>query len=506
MGVHGQHVPEPPLWQLRDVSKAFPGVQALDAVSLDLHLGEVHALVGENGSGKSTLVKCLAGVHQPDTGTLSHRGKAVRVKDPLAARSYGVATFHQEFSLVPSLTVMENICLGRLPGRGPIVSWAQARRHAQDSLAALEVQVDPDRTVSSLSVAEQQFVEIAKALSQEMSLLILDEPTAALGPYEVERLHEVIRRIAQQGRAILYISHRLDEVMEVADRVSVLKDGRLVESRPSEELSVAEVVRLMVGSDFEEHYPHRPAAGDEPRLEVRGLSSEGGVADVSFTVRRGEVLGLGGIAGAGRTEIARALFGIDQVTAGEVRIDGERVELMSPARAIDAGVALVPEDRKAHGLFFNFAGPENMTIADLAKLLTGPVLRLSAERRSARELARKLRIVGRVMDGSVQFLSGGNQQKVVLARWLFTHVRVLILDEPTHGIDVQAKVEVYHLINELSEAGLAILLISSDFPVLLAMSDRVAVVRDGRIVHIAGRGELTEHGLVEMAAGGVVVA
>lgn len=494
-----------PLWEIKRISKAFPGVQALDGVSLAVQRGEVHALVGENGSGKSTLVKCLAGVHQPDAGELHHEGQKVRLRDPLAARAQGVAAFHQEFSLVPSLSVVENICLGRLPSRHSVIDWGRAREEALTALNLLGVSINPDAIVSDLSVAEQQFVEIAKALAQDASLLILDEPTAALGPSEVERLHRVIVRIAAQGRAILYISHRLDEVMQVADVITVIRDGRIVDSLRSRDTSVGQIVRMMIGADLDQHFPSRHAPGSEASVEVRGLRSDGGVHGVDLTIARGEVLGLGGISGSGRTAIARALFGIDRITGGEMSIDGERVCFRSPSEAIRAGVAMVPENRKAHGLFFNFASPENMTIADLSRLLTAKVLRLSRERQEARRLVDKLGIAGDAMERSVRFLSGGNQQKVVLARWLFTKVRLLILDEPTQGIDVSAKLEVYRLLNELSTAGLAILLISSDVPELLAMSDRVLVVRDGRIVHEAARGTLDEHALVEIAAGGVRV-
>jgi ribose transport system ATP-binding protein len=495
-----------PLWQLRDVSKSFPGVQALDGVSISLRVGEIHALVGENGSGKTTLAKCLSGVHQPDAGEVFHGEQEVVLRDPHDAQDRGVATFHQEFSLVPSLTVAENIHLGRLPTRAGIVDWRSARRAARAALARLSVEIDPHRPVASLSVAEQQFVEIAKAISREMTLLILDEPTAALGPSETERLHEVIRLLAKQGTAILYISHRLDEVFSVADEITVLKDGRLIDTVPTGQTSVRRVVRMMIGSDIEEYYDRRSSTAEEPRLEVRDLSSERGVSAVSLEIARGEVLGLGGIAGSGRTEIARALFGVDKVTAGEILVDGKRVSPRSPSEAIDAGIALVPENRKADGLFFNFEGPPNVTIAGLDALQLGPFLSLARERRRVRQLMEELRIDRRAEDRSVRFLSGGNQQKVVLARWLFAKTRVLILDEPTQGVDVSAKLEVYRVMNELTADGIAILLISSDYPELLAMSDRVAVVRKGSIIRFAGNGELTESDLVELAAGGSLEA
>ncbi|MBA2358215.1 MAG: sugar ABC transporter ATP-binding protein [Actinobacteria bacterium] len=491
-----------PFWELRSVVKTFPGVRALDGVSLALRIGEIHALLGENGSGKSTLAKVLSGVHQPDAGEVFQRGELVVLRDPHDAQTRGVATFHQEFSLVPELSVAENIYLGRLPQRRGVVDWSAARRGSVEALARLNVKIDPDRKVASLSVAEQQFVEIAKAISRDMMLLILDEPTAALGPAESERLHGVTRVLAQQGTAILYISHRLDEVFAVADVVTVLKDGKLVGTNARRETSVREAVRMMIGSDLEEHFDRRENARERPRLEVRDVRTENRVNGVSFAVAEGEVLGFGGIAGAGRTEIARALFGLDRITEGDVLVDGRRVELRSPGDAIEAGIALMPENRKADGLFFNFEGPANITIAGLGAIQIGPFLSLTRERRRARKLMQELRIDRRAEDRSVRFLSGGNQQKVMLARWLFARTRVLILDEPTQGIDVSAKQEVYRVINELTADGIAVVLISSDFPELLAISDRVAVVRSGCIIHFAEYGELSEHELVELAAGG----
>ena len=495
-----------PLWDLRGVSKAVPGVQALDRVSLTIDEGEIHALVGENGSGKSTLVKCLAGVHEPESGELRHRGTAVRLANPQEARRHGVATFYQEFSLVRSLSVAENICLGQLPARGPVVSWPEMRRIARDALAELGISLDPTAPVEGLSIAEQQFVEIAKALSQQTSLLILDEPTAALGPGEVERLHGVIERLARQGRAVLYINHRLDEVLEAADRVSVLRDGRLVASVEAARTSSQEIARHMVGQDFEEQFPERNPPSETPRLEVVNLWTETGVKGVSLSITSGEIVGLGGVSGAGRTELARALYGADQRTAGSVRIDGLEVPLRSPAEAIATGVAFVPEDRQADGLFFNFAGPQNITVVDLARLLLGPFLRLGAERDAGENLVTRLRIAGNAMTQSVRYLSGGNQQKVVLGRWLFTETKILLLDEPTQGIDVSAKQEVYQLLGDLTAKGVAVLFISSDFPELLEVSDRVIVLRHGRAVHEAARGELTEAELIELAGGGVMAS
>jgi ABC-type sugar transport system ATPase subunit len=494
-------------WEVQDVSKAFPGVRALDGVSLQLRVGEVHALVGENGSGKSTLAKCLAGTYQPDAGTILHDGAVVQLRDPMVARGLGVATFYQELSLVPSLSVAENVHLGRLPGRGGLISWRSARRRARAALERLEVSIDPDRIVGELSVAEQQLVEIAKALSGgATTLLVLDEATAALGAPEVERLHQVVRVLARNA-AVLYISHRLEEVLAVADVITVLRDGRIVGERRKAEVSVADVVRLMIGAELEEYFGREEAEADEELLlEAADLRTQAGVNGASFVLRRGEVLGLGGLIGSGRTEIARALFGIDRLAGGELRVAGRPVRLRSPSDAIRAGVALLPENRKADALFFNLLAPQNLSIARLRAVSTGPFLRLRKEYRQALSIARRLQLSPGAERRNVALLSGGNQQKLVLGRWLLTEARVLILDEPTQGIDVAAKREIYELVDELAKRGVGVVLITSDYEELLRVSDRVAVVRDGRIVHTAARGELSQQELLELASSGVAEA
>jgi ribose transport system ATP-binding protein len=492
-----------PVWEIEEVSKTFPGVRALDGASLRLETGKVHALVGENGSGKSTLAKCLSGTYQPDSGEIRHRGRAVQLRDPSAAQALGVATFYQELSLVPSLSVAENVHLGRLPGRGTLVSWGRARRGALAAFRRLDVSIDPDRIVAELSVAEQQLVEIAKAISPgHMTLLILDEPTAALGPDEVERLHKVVRVLARDA-AVLYISHRLEEVLAVADLVTVIRDGRIVGEQQTAGVSVREVARMMIGGELEEYFRREEAPVEgKPLLEARGLRTKAGVTDVDFALRRGEVLGLGGLIGSGRTEIARAVFGTDRLVQGELRLDGRPIQLRSPADAIAAGIGYLPENRKSDGLFFNLLAPQNITIARLEGISSGPFLSLGGEWRRARGLMHELRLSPGAERRSVAFLSGGSQQKVVLARWLFTEARVLILDEPTQGLDVSAKREVYDVIDELTARGVGIVLISSDYPELLSISDRIAVVRDGRIVHAAAHGELSQQGLIELASAG----
>lgn len=492
----------PPLWRLEGICKRFYAVRALTDVEVELCRGEVHAIVGENGSGKSTLIKCLAGVHQPDEGALYLDGSRVTLGYPQEARAHGVATIFQEFSLVPSLSVAENVFLGRQPvKRGGWIDWERMRLETRRALAELGSNIEPDAIVRHLSVADQQLVEISKAISLNSSLLILDEPTAALGLTEADRLLELVRRLAKQGKAIVYISHRLDEVFRVADRITVLKDGKLVATEPIAELDMNAVVHLMVGRDIEQQYPKVRAKAGEVRLAVRGLTTEAGVNGASFEVRAGEVLGLGGMVGAGRTEIARALFGLDAVEAGEVELDGKAVRFKHPGEAIAAGMGLVPENRKADGLFFNFEAPRNITTSDWARVMRGLLLDLTREREVGRSFVEALKITPTAMDTSVRFLSGGNQQKVVIARWLYSQPKVLILDEPTQGIDVAAKLDVYGVINDLAALGVAIVLISSDLPELLAMSDRVAVVREGAVLATLPAEDVTEHRLIAIASG-----
>lgn len=491
-----------PLWELRDIKKSFYNTQALKGVSLTLYPGQVHALLGENGSGKSTLMKCLAGVHRPDSGEMRLKGSPVSLRNPQDARALGVGTIFQEFSLVSTLSVAENIFLGRQPltTTGGI-HWDKMQRDTIEVLRQLEIHIDPAATIKRLSVAEQQLVEIAKAISLDSALLIMDEPTAALGLAETERLIALIRRLTAQGKAIVYISHRLDEVFEVADVVTVLKDGSLVTTCPIDQITQNEVVKLMVGVDIAQHYPKEIHVTDAPVLVVNGLSTASGVHDVSFTLHRGEVFGLGGMIGSGRTEIARALFGLDRPTSGAITLNGAQVHFASPIQAIAAGIGMIPENRKVDGLFFNFEAPRNITISRLQALLSGIFLSPAREEGIARDYVRKLSVTPTAMEKSVKFLSGGNQQKVVIARWLFSQARVLILDEPTQGIDVGAKLDVYNVINELTGQGISILLISSDYPELLAMSDTIAIVRDGRILHTAPARSLNQVQLLAIASG-----
>jgi len=496
MTVHAQRAV--PLWSLQDICKGFPGVQANNHIDIDLPAGEIHGLLGENGCGKSTLIKILSGVQQPDSGRILHNGREVTFDGPGAARREGIATVYQEFSLIPHLTVAENISMGRHPRRrgGLMVDWRAVTAEAQRILGQLGLDIDPAARVTDLSVAEQQLVEIAKALSQDATLLILDEPTTALGQEEIVALHRLLRRMKESGVGILYISHRLDEVVELVDSFTVLKDGRVVSAAGETRLDVDEIVTRMIGSDISEHFPKEDNTRDEVVLTVRGARTAHRVADVSFDLRRGEVLGLGGVIGSGRTEIARAVFGADRLLAGEVTLDGRRLRLRGPADAIAAGIALVPENRKTEGLFFNFAAGPNITMAHLRGVTRGPLFDHRREDRVCVDYIDDLAITPSARTKLVNLISGGNQQKVLIARWLFSDSRIVILDEPTQGIDVGAKLAVYRLINDLTRAGKSVILISSAHNELIAMSDRIAIVKHGRVTDIRPAHEVSPTDLV----------
>jgi ribose transport system ATP-binding protein len=485
------------LWELRHIRKAFPGVVANDDVSLRLHAGEIHALLGENGSGKTTLIKALCGAHQPDAGSILRDGMPVVIAGPMHARELGVATVFQEFSLVPTLTVAENIHLGRWPGSRAWLDWRRMRDEARRAFAAMEIQIDPDAVVGELSVPQQQLVEIAKAIALEASMIILDEPTAALGLAEIAHLHALLRRLRAQGRSVLYVSHRLDEVTALVDVATVLRNGCVVSPAETTQIEVGAIVASMVGSEVKEHYPKERNATADLLLEVEGLATANGVRKATFTVHRGEVLGLGGVLGSGRTAIARALFGLDRLTAGRIRLADREVPARGPKDMIRAGFALLTEDRKADGLFVNFDTPRNITIANLASIVRRGQLDLAAELRLSHAYVLKLQISSEAEHKSVDFLSGGNQQKVIIARWLHADAEVFILDQPTQGIDIGAKVAVYRLINELTRAGKGVILISADDDELLAMSDRVALVRHGVVTRIEEAQRLRKAELVQ---------
>ncbi|MEV6367913.1 sugar ABC transporter ATP-binding protein [Micromonospora musae] len=493
-----------PLLVLDGVTKSFGAVAALRGVHLALHPGEAHALVGENGAGKSTLVKILAGAHAPDAGRLALDGRPLELRGPADARAAGIAVIYQEPTLFPDLSVAENIFMGRQPLRGlRRIDTAAMNRDAERLFARLGVRIDPTRPARGLSIADQQLVEIAKALSFDARILVMDEPTAALSGVEVERLFGVARSLCERGAAVLFISHRFDEVFDLCQRITVLRDGAWVSTDRTSDLTVDAVVRRMVGRDVSSLYPKQDAPLRDTLLEVRGLGRAGVFSDVSFTVRGGEIVALAGLVGAGRSEVARAVFGVDRYDAGEVRVAGRPLPAGSPRRAIAAGLALVPEDRRQQGLVMELSVERNATLARRRALSRLGLLVGGAERVEAQRWTRRLQVKTSRLGAAVATLSGGNQQKVVLAKWLATEPRILIIDEPTRGIDVGTKAEVHRLLSQLANEGLAILMISSELPEVLGMADRVLVMHEGRVVRELSRAEADETSVMFAATGEV---
>lgn len=490
-----------PLLVLREIRKEFPGVVALDGVSLDVYQGEVHAIVGENGAGKSTLIKVVAGVYQPDGGTIIWEGKVVRLRSPSDAISLGIAVIYQEPMLCPDLSALENILLGKLPQKFCFISWSEARKRVQQLLSELGISLPLDATVSELSQAQRQLIEIVKALSRRAKLLIMDEPTSSLSEAEVERLFDVVARLRGMGVGIIYISHRIEEVFRLADRVTVLRDGKLVGTFNAADVTREQLIQLMVGRPVSQYYERTSAKIGDVLLEVKGLKSRGRFNDVSFEVRSGEVVGIAGLVGSGRSSIAQALFGMLPTDGGEVKWCGENTQIRNPAHAMQLGIVYVPEDRFKQGLVTQMSVRENMTLAILRQIASMGVTKTKHEYELSQEMVERLRIHPPDVRRRVKFLSGGNQQKVVLGKWLLCRPKLLILDEPTRGIDVGAKAEIHRLISELAKSGMGILLISSDLPELLAMSDRVLVMRDGEVVANLNRNEATQERVLSFAVG-----
>ena len=494
-----------PLLLMRGIAKSFPGVRALDGVSFDVRAGEVHALVGENGAGKSTLMKILAGAQPADAGEIDVDGKAVVIDGPRTAERLGIGMIYQEFNLVPDLGVIENIVLGVEPRSGLFLDKRAAASEVADVLGELGIALPLDRPARRLSVAEQQLTEIAKCLVRHARLIVMDEPTAALTDRETDALFALIAKLKAQGVAFVYISHRLEELPRIADRVTVLRDGKAVETRPIAQMPQDDVIRLMVGRPLESHFPDLPAVGtDAPVvLDVRNLSADGGVPvhEVSFAVHAGEIVGLAGLVGAGRTDIVRAIAGADIPSVGEIRIAGTRVLIGSPRDAIRAGIAFITEDRKAQGLVLGMTVRENTTLAHLDHFERGAFVDKPAEIKATNEEIAELRIRTPSSEQIVRNLSGGNQQKVVLGKWLIGDARVFLFDEPTRGIDVGAKAEIYALMIELLRRGAAIVMVSSELPEALGMSHRVLVVRDGRIQAEFARADATPDKVIAAATG-----
>ncbi|MFI8848993.1 sugar ABC transporter ATP-binding protein [Streptomyces sp. NPDC053499] len=493
-----------PVLALREVSKSFGSVRALRGVDLELYPGQTHALAGENGAGKSTLIKILAGVHAPDSGTVLLDGSPAAFQGPADARDAGIAVIYQEPTLFGDLSIAENIFMGRQPRRSlGRVDHATVREATAALLDRLGVDLHPDRAARGLSIADQQIVEIAKALSFEARVLIMDEPTAALTGSETARLFSVVETLRAEGAAVLFISHRLSEIFELCQRVTTLRDGQLVASEPLAGLTEDDLVRRMVGRELGELYPKQHTSTGEVALTVHRLTREGVFRNVSFEVHKGEIVALAGLVGAGRSEVAQAVFGVDRPDAGEVRVAGKALRAGSPTAAMSAGIALVPEDRRQRGLVMEASIERNIGLTGLGSLGRGGLVRRAAERARAGDWGLKLRLKYDRLSDSVSVLSGGNQQKVVLAKWLATEPAVLIVDEPTRGIDVGTKAEVHRLLTSLAAGGLAILMISSDLPEVLGMADRVLVMHEGRLVSEIPRDRADEETVMAAATGRV---
>ena len=483
------------------ISKFFPGVKALDNVSLRVRPGTVHALMGENGAGKSTLMKCLIGIYRPDKGSIRVKGEPVEFTDTMDALRSGISMIHQELNLVPHMTVAENIWLGREPMKYGFVDHGQLTRQTQALLDKLNIRLTADRLVGDLSIAAQQMVEIAKAVSWNADIVIMDEPTSALTEGEVAHLFTIIRDLRAQGKAIIYISHKMDEIFAITDEISVFRDGTWVGSKNTTEFTRQSLITQMVGRELTQLFPKFNNTIGEEVLTVRNLTRQGVFHDVSFSVRRGEILGVAGLVGAGRSEVLESLFGMERFDSGEVLIDGAPVTIDSPSVAIEKGMALLTEDRKKSGLFLVLSVLENMSIVKMPEYIgkSGFVQHVKMAE-DCMEQIRRLNIKTPTMDQIINNLSGGNQQKVLIARWLLAQPKILILDEPTRGIDVGAKAEIYHLISELANRGVAVIMVSSELPEILGMSDRVMVMHEGRITGILEKDEADQETILSLAS------
>ncbi|MCW2813933.1 MAG: D-xylose transporter ATP-binding protein [Nocardioides sp.] len=490
----------PPTLELDDVRKSFGPVAALRFGSLRVEAGSIHALIGENGAGKSTLVKIVAGVHQRNSGTFRFQGDDVDFGSTAASKSAGIAVIYQEPTLFPDLSVTENIFMGRMPrGRGRRIDRGAMHAEAERLFARLGVQIDPRRPALGLSIADQQLIEIAKAISLDAALLVMDEPTAALSGVEVERLFAVARSLRDEGRALVFISHRFDEVFDLCDTVTVMRDGAYIGTHLVAETTVPALVKEMVGREVGDLFPKTPAPIGDVVLQVEGLRAPGRFTDISFEVRAGEIVALAGLVGAGRSEIARAVFGIDPYTSGSVRLNGEPVPPGRPRAAIKAGIAFVPEDRRQQGLVVDSTVAHNVAGVIRGRLSTAGLLTTAAENKAVRPWASRLEVKTNALDMAATTMSGGNQQKVVIAKWLATEPRLLIIDEPTRGIDVGTKAEVHRLLSDLAGQGMAILMISSELPEVLGMADRVLVVCEGHVTAELSRAEATPERVMHAA-------
>ncbi len=491
-----------PIIQFRGIGKRFPGVQALREVSFDVARGSCHALCGENGAGKSTLGKILAGIYTPDDGELIVDGKAARFGSPSDAMAAGIGIVHQELAFCENLTVAENLCLGQLPARATFVSRHEMLRRATEYLGAIQAKIDPTKLVGALPVSQQQLVQIAAAVSHGARILIFDEPTSSLSQIESEHLFELIKQLQARGVTAIYVSHRMEEIYRLCDTITVLRDGQHVATKPAADLDRNSLVQMMIGRTLETYFPgHLKVEPGEELLRVENLSSPGKFENISFQLRAGEVLGFAGLVGAGRTEIAEALFGLDRLATGRVYVNGKSMPLRNPSMAMRHHVGMVPEDRKRHGLVLMMNARENTSLPTLERFARLGWVRSVAERQSAQKYFDLLRVRAPGIESVIAGLSGGNQQKVVLGKWLAADCRVLIVDEPTRGVDVGAKAEIHGLIDELANKGSGVLLISSELPEVINLSTRILVLRNGRMVGEVSRAQATQETLLRLMAG-----
>ncbi len=489
------------LLELKDITKRYPGVLALDGVSLSLEAGEVHALLGENGAGKSTLIKVLAGAIRPERGEILMDGASHSHMTPALAQQLGIGVIYQEFNLVPSLSIAENIFLGSEIRKNGVLDKKAMLERSREILRSMQVDIDPRTPVKELTVAYQQIVEIAKAISKNVRVLIMDEPTAPLTNNEVQAMFSLVRNLKKANVTIIYISHRMEELFEISDRITVLRDGRYIDTLSTQEATRDGLIRLMVGRSLTEQYPGRNCPMGEVMLEARGITTRNLLRDVSISVRAGEILGIAGLVGAGRTELARAIFGADRIQSGEVLLSGNQLHCRAPQDAIKKGIALIPEDRKRQGVLLSMSVCHNVTLASVRRLARFNVINKRGEGGLVREYVKKLSIKTPGIGQLVKNLSGGNQQKVVLAKWLTSGAKVYLFDEPTRGIDVGAKYEIYCLMNQLVESGNAIIMISSELPEILGMSDRIAVMHEGRLAGILPAVEADQDTIMKLASG-----
>lgn len=491
-----------PVLVIDHVSKSFPGVKALSDVSLNIYRGEVHALCGENGAGKSTLMKILSGAYRKDSGTIKLNGKEVAIDSPRVSEELGISIIYQELNQVNGLTVAENIFLGRQPRKNGMILWKKMYRDAQDSLNKLKISLDAKEKLGNLTIAQRQLVEIVKAVSMDAGVVIMDEPTSSLTSAETEILFSIIGKLKSAGTAVIFITHRMDEIYRICDRLSVLRDGCYIGSGLIGEISREELIKMMIGRELKQQYPERSVEPGEELLKVEGFSDGKRVKKVSFTLRKGEVLGFAGLVGAGRTETMRMVFGVDKKEEGKIFIDGREVRISSPRDGIKNRIGFVTENRKEEGLLLAMTCSFNITLAALKKLKKCGVLKLGREKEITEEYVRKLRIVTPSVSQKAALLSGGNQQKVVLSKWLFTDCDIIILDEPTRGIDVGAKREIYEIINQLAAAGKGVIVVSSEMEEVMGICDRILVMREGEISGEVLKADFSQQKISEYAIGG----